>query len=134
MRLWAGLLRSSAKLLPMVIAAMVLLAARSASAAVPMCSEDGRTVAAPPIAMPVKDRVLKYDAPCPEFVRLLLDAPAQDSQKPRPVSERVDDAPRGVFVRPASLAAPSGVRVPVDFDRPVALRGVTASIDRPPRS
>jgi hypothetical protein len=117
----------------MVIAAMVLLAARSASAAVPMCSEDGRTVAAPPIAMPVKDRVLKYDAPCPELVRLFLHAPAQDSQKPRPVSERVDDAPRGVFVRPASLAAPSGVRIPVDFERVVALRGVTASIDRPPR-
>lgn len=133
MRLWAGLLRRSAKLLPMVIAAMVLLAARSASAAVPMCSEDGRSVAAPPIAMPVKDRVLKYDAPCPEVVRLLLDAPMHDSHKPRPAAERVDDASRGVLVRVPSLVAPSGVRVPIDFDRPIAARGVTTSIDRPPR-
>jgi hypothetical protein len=133
MTLWAALLRSSQRLLPIVIAAVVLLGARTASAAVPMCSDDGRTVAAPPIGMPVNDRVLKYDAPCPELVRLLLDAPLHDSHKPRPVAERVDDAPRGVLVRVPSLVAPAGVRVLVDFDRPIAVRGVTASIDRPPR-
>src|SRR5687768_1697802 len=133
MRLWDGLLRSSAKLLPLVIAAMVLLTARAGSAAVPMCSDDGRTVAAPPIQMPTKDRVLKDDAPCPEVVRLLLDAPAHDSHKPRPTSERVDDAPRGVLVHVPSLPAPSGVRVPVDSDLPIAARGVATTIDRPPR-
>lgn len=133
MRLWATLLRSSERLLPIVIAAMVLLGARTASAAVPMCSEDGRTVAAPPSAMPVKGHELKYVAPCPELVRLLLDAPLHDSHKPRPATERVDDAPRGVPGRLPSLVAPSGTRVPVDFDRPIAARGVMTSIDRPPR-
>lgn len=133
MRLWARLLRGSVKLLPIVIAAMVLLAPRSASAAVPMCSDDGRSVDAPPIMMPSKDRVLKYDAPCPEAVRLLLDAPAPDNQRPRPVTERVDDAPRGVLVRVPSLPPPSSARVAIDFEHPIAAQGVTSSIDRPPR-
>lgn len=133
MRLWVGLLQRSAKLLPVVIATMVLLAARTASAAVPMCSEDGRTVAAPPILMPSKDRVLKHDAACPEVLRLLLDAPVRENHKPRPATERVDDAPRGVPARVIDLPAPSSLRVPLDFDPPNAARDVKTSIDRPPR-
>lgn len=133
MRHWVELLRGSAKLLPIVIAAMVLLGARTASAAVPMCSEDGRSLAAPPILMPSKDRVLKHDAPCAEVLRLLLDAPVRDDQKPRPVTERVDDTPRGVLARVLSLPPPSGMRVSLDADRPIAARDAKTSIDRPPR-
>lgn len=133
MRLWVELLRGSAKLLPIVIAAMVLLGARTASAAVPMCSEDGRSLAAPPILMPSKDRVLKHDAPCLEVLRLLLDAPSPDQHKPRPVAERVDDAPRGVLARVLFMPPPCGIRVPLDFARPLAARDVKTGIDRPPR-
>jgi hypothetical protein len=132
MSLWAKLLRQSLRLLPAAIVAMVLFGARSAAAAVPMCAEDGRSLIAPPILMPSKGHVLEHDAPCPELVRLLLDAPERDNH-PQPPVERVEDAPRGVLVQPPALPRPRGIRVAFAFDRPVVARGVRSGIDRPPR-
>src|SRR5262245_17052612 len=64
--------RALFRLLQATLVALVLLTVGShARAAVPMCSEDGRSVAAPPIMRPGQVRVLESQGDC-ERLRALL--------------------------------------------------------------
>jgi hypothetical protein len=109
-----------------------VLAAPSARAAVPMCSDDGRSIVAPPIMAPNRGRVLEAPRPCPKPESVLVRAnPPDPGGQPTPPS----DAPiRAVPVTASDLPRPylklSGT---ADAQRSTGLE-LARSFERPPRS
>jgi hypothetical protein len=123
---------SAKRLALLVVVALATLVSAPAKAAVPMCSDDGRSVVAPPILLPWRMQTLEAPPPCPQpdnvFARSL---PSQEQHAP--TSTPTPAAPRAVPVRAGELASPLRVRAlasplvtPRGFD---LLHGVY----RPPR-
>jgi hypothetical protein len=115
-----------------LVALALLVVGGRANAAVPMCSEDGRTVAAPPIMRPGKVRVLESQGDC-ERLRLLLTRSNQGNHQGGAL-ELGDTPPRAVPQMTVMPSAPRLARVAVE-SHPLAVRTATADdVFRPPRS
>ena len=113
-------------------ALLTLLASANAHAAVPMCSEDGRTVAAPPIMAPNRGLVLEAPRPCPpQNVVLIRSMPRDPGGQPTPPS---DGPIRVLPVTPADLPLPYAGRRASDHDAKVNGLELVQGIERPPRS
>jgi hypothetical protein len=128
--------RKRAKTLRVLFATLVAMAlfaiGAPASAAVPMCSEDGRTVAAPPIMRPSSGRVLESKGDC-DRLRALLTRTHQGDH--RNGSIEAGDAPlRAVPARVALPAVPRVARLSVTVDIGRALPATDDDLFRPPRS
>jgi hypothetical protein len=124
--------RKRAKTLRVLFATLVAMAlfaiGAPASAAVPMCSEDGRTVAAPPSS----GRVLESKGDC-DRLRALLTRTHQGDH--RNGSIEAGDAPlRAVPARVALPAVPRVARLSVTVDIGRALPATDDDLFRPPRS
>ena len=116
-----------------IAVALATLVSTPARAAVPMCSDDGRSVVAPPIVYPWRMQTLDAPAPCPQpdsaFSQSL---PGQEQRAP--VSSPAPSAPRAVPVKPGELAAPESTRaITLAFAAPHGLELVD-SLYRPPRA
>jgi len=119
----------------LVLAALVvsLLVPTRAHAAVPMCSSDGRTVAAPPIILPWRQLTLEAPKPCQQPDNPLLRAMPDQHQK-TPSSAPTFTPIRAMPTRAVALARPSGMRQRIlAASRPPSFI-LVASIDRPPRA
>jgi hypothetical protein len=115
-----------------LVALALLVVGARANAAVPMCSEDGRTIAAPPIMRPGKARVLESQGDC-ERLRLLLTRSNQGNHSGGALE--IGDAPLRAVPQIAVVpSAPRLARVAVE-SQPLAVRTATADdVFRPPRS
>jgi hypothetical protein len=109
---------------------LVVLGEGQAQAAVPMCSQDGRTIAAPPIGAPLKDLELKVPAPCKQQPRAGRGLPAEPGS---PVAAAPGTPLRAVPVTFRGLAGPAGARVSVDDNGSPPRLGITRLLYRPPR-
>ena len=116
----------------LVVVAVAALVSAPAKAAVPMCSDDGRSIVAPPILLPWRMQTLEAPAPCPQPDNLLARSlPAQEQHAPS--NPPTPSAPRAVPIRYGELAAPLRVRAPAPLR--AAPRGfdLLDSVYRPPR-
>lgn len=116
----------------LVMLATVLLAAE-AGAAVPMCSEDGRTIAAPPTGTAVRGLVLEAPPPCPNKASPLAtrSLPAEPGA---PIATPAPSPLRALPVWFAGVPRASSVRLPVGADAPALPTGFLRTIERPPRA
>ena len=116
----------------LVVVAVATLVSAPAKAAVPMCSDDGRSVVAPPILLPWRMQTLDAPPPCPQpdnaSARSL---PGHEQHGPS--SPPTPAAPRAVPTRPGELASALRARglapplvAPHGFD-------LLDSVYRPPR-
>jgi hypothetical protein len=104
-----------------------------ANAAVPMCSEDGRTVAAPPIMRANTGRVLESRGDCERLRALLKSSNPGDHQRGNPAE--AGDAPlRAVPPRANVPAAPCLARLEVTSDDGGTRPAAALDVFRPPRS
>ncbi|HTQ05986.1 MAG TPA: hypothetical protein VMI54_19125 [Polyangiaceae bacterium] len=115
-----------------VAVAVATLVSTPARAAVPMCSDDGRSVVAPPIVFPWRMQTLEAPPPCPQqdgaFSRSL---PGEEQRAP--TNPPAPMAPRAVPIERGELATPLRVR---SRTQPVAIPRGSELIDtlyRPPR-
>ena len=119
---------------PLLVLAFALatLVSTQARAAVPMCSNDGRSVIAPPIVMPWRMLTLDAPKPCPQADSLLVQfLPEQQRRAP---SEPPAPAPlRAVPLRTSELAAPARTRRPSVSPEIPTSRELGCSLYRPPR-
>jgi hypothetical protein len=118
-------------LIALIVLLLATLVGAPARAAVPMCSEDGRTVAAPPIILPWRGLTLDAPVPCPQPDNLLLVKSLPDQRAP---SSAPTPAPlRAVPVRPLDIPAAPALREPlITADHPTSLELVN-TVYRPPR-
>ncbi|HEY3499974.1 MAG TPA: hypothetical protein VGK73_35035 [Polyangiaceae bacterium] len=115
----------------LVIAVVTLLATGTARAAVPMCSGDGRTIAAPPIMAPNRGLVLEAPRPCPKQETVLVGSmPSDPGGQPAPPSS---GPIRAVPVTPADLPLPCVGRAARDSASISKGLELISSIERPPR-
>lgn len=92
-----------------IAVAVATLVSTPARAAVPMCSNDGRSVVAPPIVFPWRVQTLEAPAPCPQPDNLFFQSlPGQENHAPS--SPPAPAAPRAVPVRHGELPAPLRTR------------------------
>jgi hypothetical protein len=110
----------------------VLATSNAEAAVVPMCSEDGRSIVAPPITVPSRGLVLEAPRPCPQPDSLLVGSlPRDPGGQPTPPSE---GPLRVVPLGPVDLPLPYvGRRSSSDASMSTGLE-LIGSIDRPPRS
>jgi hypothetical protein len=105
----------------------------AARAAVPMCSEDGRTVAAPPIILPWRKLTLDAPKQCQQQENPLLRA-MPDRQQNAPSSPPAPAPLRAMPARPVDVAPPAGIREHIaNASSPPGFH-LVASIYRPPRA
>jgi hypothetical protein len=118
-----------------VLAALVvsLLVPTRAHAAVPMCSSDGRTVAAPPIILPWRQLTLEAPKPCQQADNPLFRAMPEQQQK-APSSAPTFAPMRAMPTRVFALAHPSGIRERIGAASSPPSFVLVAAIDRPPRA
>ena len=115
-----------------LVAFALLVAGSRAHAAVPMCSEDGRTVAAPPIMRPSSGRVLESRGDCERLRALLTGSNHGSDGRGSPL--QASDAPlRAVPARAVVPTAPRLERLAVPIDRVGARPAATDDVFRPPR-
>jgi hypothetical protein len=119
--------------LTLVVLAVALVSSAPARAAVPMCSEDGRSVVAPPIILPWRVLTLDAPKPCPPSDMLVLFGSVPTEQQRGPSSPPTPEPLRAVPVRACDLPAPPAAREPlISLDRPASFELVTG-VYRPPR-
>jgi len=120
-------------MLALVVLAVALMSSAPARAAVPMCSDDGRSVVAPPIILPWRVLTLEAPKPCPPSDMLVLFGSVPAEQQRGPSSPPTPEPLRAVPVRACDLPAPPASREPLtSLDRPTSLELVTG-VYRPPR-
>jgi hypothetical protein len=119
--------------LALIVLSVALTTSAPARAAVPMCSDDGRSVAAPPIILPWRVLTLDAPKPCPPSDMLVLFGSLPAEQQRGPSSPPTPEPLRAVPVRVSDLPSPPASREPlISLDRPTCLELVT-SVYRPPR-
>jgi hypothetical protein len=118
----------------LVLAALVvsLLVPTRAHAAVPMCSNDGRSVAAPPIILPWRQLTLEAPKPCQQSENPLLRAMPEQQQR-TPTSAPTFAPIRAMPTRAFALAHPSRIRARIVAASSPPSVVLIASIYRPPR-
>jgi len=122
--------RGVVALLALVI---VMLLPAGAHAAVPMCSADGRTVAAPPTILPWRQLKLEAPKPCQQPDNALVGA--MPEQQPKSPSSAPAPAPlRAMPVRALDVPRPPGVRERVVGKSSPSRFLLVESIYRPPRA
>jgi hypothetical protein len=115
----------------LVVLAAVLLGAE-AHAAVPMCSEDGRSIAAPPIGTAVRGLVLEASVPCAKASPLATRSlPAEPGA---PVTTPAPSPLRAVPVSFIGVACAASELLALATDAPVLPLGIGRTIERPPRA
>lgn len=115
------------------LVAMALFSLGStASAAVPMCSEDGRTIAAPPIMRANPGRMLESRGDCERLRELLTNSNPGNHHGGSPL-EAADAPLRAVPPRASVPAAPCLARLDVTTDDARARPGAVLDVFRPPR-
>jgi hypothetical protein len=124
--------RGASRLVAALIVLAALLIGARAQAAVPMCSEDGRTVAAPPIGTAVRGLVLEASLPCakasPLATRSLPAEPNAPAATPSP------SPLRAVPVSFVGVARAASEVLAITVDVPVLPLGIGRTIERPPRA
>jgi hypothetical protein len=126
-----GLFRHGVLLLAALL--VTLLVPTRAHAAVPMCSSDGRTVAAPPIILPWRQLTLEAAKPCQQPDNPLLRAMPEQQQK-TPSSAPAFAPIRAMPARAFALAHPAGIRESIVAAESPPSFVLIASIYRPPRA
>lgn len=122
------------RVLPLIFAFATLLAfSRTAHAAVPMCSSDGRSVAAPPIMVPGRGLVLDTPRSCPRpsgtpLMRALPHDPGGQPTVP------LESPLRVVPVFASALPRPYAGRTPIEIAARPLGSPTTDDIYRPPRT
>ena len=120
---------------PLVVLAFALatLVSTQARAAVPMCGNDGSSVAAPPIVMPWRMIALDAPAPCPHADPfLVLSLP---EHQPRSPSVPTAPAPlKALPLRGGDLARPPYLLLRIEAPGAPTSLELVASLYRPPRS
>lgn len=127
-----GVLARVRRLMPaLLVLILAVLTTSNANAAVPMCSEDGRSIVAPPIMAPNRGLVLEAPRPCPQPVALLIrSVPSDPGGQPTPPS---DGPIRAVPVRSADLPSPrAAYRERDDATLSTGLE-LAGTVERPPR-
>ena len=122
------------RILPLLVACATLLAfSRSAHAAVPMCSNDGRSIAAPPIMVPGRGLVLEAPRPCPQPAEglLLRSLPNDPGGQP---TVPVESPLRVVPVFASALPRPYAGRLLIEVTGRPRRSPATDAIYRPPRA
>ena len=127
----SGMFRRGVVALATLLALMLLPTA--ARAAVPMCSEDGRTVAAPPIILPWRQIPLDAPKQCQQPENPLLRA-MPDRQQNAPSSQPSPAPLRAMPARLVDVAPPASVREPIDTASCPPSFHLVACIYRPPRA
>jgi len=112
---------------------VVMLLPAGAHASVPMCSTDGRTVAAPPIILPWRQLTLDAPKPCQQPENVLLRA-MPDQQQRSPSSAPTPAPLRAMPVRALDVAPQSGVRALVAREPRPPFILLVDCIYRPPRA
>jgi len=116
-----------------LVALALFAVGRGAQAAVPMCSEDGRTIAAPPIMRPNTGRVLESRGDC-ERLRALLTHTNQGNDGGGNLLQGGDAPLRAVPARATVPRAPLLARLGVAIDRGQARPAAIDDVFRPPRT
>jgi hypothetical protein len=124
--------RGLSRLLSMLLVLAAVLVAADARAAVPMCSEDGRTIAAPPIGWVGRGLVLEAPPPCPKTSPLATRS--LPSEPGAPLATHVPSPLRAVPVAFTGVATPASERLAVTTETPALSAGAARTIDRPPRA
>jgi hypothetical protein len=126
------LARASMRLLhAMLVVLATLTVGTGARAAVPLCSDDGRSMVAPPIVKPGSGRAIESAEDCERLRALLGHSKPGDNQR-NPVE--FGDAPlRAVPVRVELPAPPHLARLDVETDALRARPALLDSLFRPPR-
>lgn len=120
------------RLLSVLVMLAAVLLASEAAAAVPMCSEDGRTVAAPPTGTAVRGLVLEAPPPCPKASPLATRSlPAEPGA---PIATPAPSALRALPVWFAGVPRASSERLPLGVEAPALPTGFLRTIERPPRA
>jgi hypothetical protein len=116
----------------LVALALAALVSSPAQAAVPMCGEDGQTVAAPPMILPWRMLKLEAPAPCPPESHTF--ALSFADHQPRGPSSPPAPAPlRAVPIRASDLPEPPATREPIfSLDQPKGCE-LVSTVYRPPR-
>lgn len=113
--------------------ALFSIVASPAHAAVPMCSSDGRTVAAPPMILPWRELKLEAGTPCQQPDNPLLRV-MPEQQRQAPSTAPVPAPLRAMPARAIDVPLPARVRLPVEgLPAPVSFY-LSNSVYRPPRA
>jgi hypothetical protein len=126
------LAKASMRLLhAMLVVLATLTVGTGARAAVPLCSDDGRSMVAPSIVKPSSGRAIESAEDCERLRALLGHSKPGDNQR-NPIE--LGDAPlRAVPVRVELPAAPHLERLDVETDRRRARPALIDGLFRPPR-
>ena len=126
------LAKASMRLLhAMLVVLATLTVGTGARAAVPLCSDDGRSMVAPPIVKPGSGRAIESAEDCERLRALLGHSTPGDNQR-NPIE--LGDAPlRAVPVRGELPAPPHLGRLDVETDTPRARPALIDGVFRPPR-
>jgi hypothetical protein len=124
--------RGVSRLFSALLVLATVLVSAEAGAAVPMCSEDGRTVAAPPIGWAGRGLVLEAPPPCPKASPLATRS--LPSEPGAPLATPLPSPLRAVPVAFTGVATPASVRLAVTTETPALPAGAGRTIDRPPRA
>jgi hypothetical protein len=109
----------------------ILASAPAQAAVVPMCSDDGRSIIAPPIMVPVRGLVLEAPRPCPEPESTLMRSmPRDPNGQPTTPSE---SPLRAMPISSPDLPAPCAVGRSRDDAAGSPGLELAGSIERPPR-
>ncbi len=115
-----------------LVASVLFVLGSPANAAVPMCSEDGRSIAAPPIMRANTGRVLESRGDCERLRALLKGSNPGDHQRGGPLP--AGDAPlRAVPARASVPDAPCLARLDVTTDDGRVRPAAALDVFRPPR-
>jgi hypothetical protein len=126
-----GAPRALWRLLSALLVLASVLVGAEAHAAVPMCSEDGRTIAAPPTGTADRGLVLEASAPCKKASSLASRSlPAEPGA---PVATPAPGALRAVPVSFLGVARAASKRLAVTTTIPVLPAGTGRIVERPPR-
>jgi hypothetical protein len=118
-------------LLAMLVVLATLTVGTGARAAVPLCSEDGRSMVAPSIVKPSSGRAIESAEDC-ERLRALLDGSRPGDNQRNPIE--LSDAPlRALPVRMELPAAPHLERLDVETDARRARPALIDGLFRPPK-
>jgi len=121
-------------LLGLAVLVVATLFGGSAQAAVPMCSNDGRSVEAPPMVLPWRKLTLEAPPPCTATDNPLLLRSMPERQERAP-STPVAPAPlRAMPARATSLSPPPSALVRIGTEALPSTIALVRTIDRPPRA
>jgi hypothetical protein len=116
-----------------VVLALVSIVSSPARAAVPMCSNDGRSVAAPPMILPWRELKLEAGTPCQQPENPLLRV-MPEQQRQAPSSSPAPAPLRAMPVCTSELPPPPGVRTRIEESAVPTSLYLANAIYRPPRA